>query len=312
LKGLEKPEQLFQIAVKGMREEFPPPRTAAAAFEVGTPAATPLRSILVSARDAEQLDALLELAARIARRSSRELILIHPLGGEELLTEAAAALDRRRQDLLSQGLAARAAAFTSVSPADDLLRAVAEQEVDLLLTDAPEALLDDDVLLEVLARAASDVGVLVRGRLVPRDGAILVPFAGTEHDWAAVELAAQIAGEEGTLRLAGLSGEQSETGRDASRLLASASLALQRALGSSVEPLLLPPDPEALVQEADGAALVVVGLPEQWKREGLGTVRRALAREARPPVLLARRGLRPGVLAPPESLTRFTWTIRAS
>jgi hypothetical protein len=52
-----------------------------------------------------------------------------------------------------------------------------------------------------------------------------------------------------------------------------------------------------------------VGLPERWRRDGLGRVRGSLAGTARPPVLLVRRGLRPGGLAPRESLTRFTWTL---
>jgi hypothetical protein len=57
------------------------------------------------------------------------------------------------------------------------------------------------------------------------------------------------------------------------------------------------------------AAIVVAGLPERWKPDGLGRVRTSLAESARPPVLLVRRGLRPGGLAPRESLTRFTWTL---
>jgi hypothetical protein len=52
-------------------------------------------------------------------------------------------------------------------------------------------------------------------------------------------------------------------------------------------------------------------LSTRWDREGLGSVRVRLAREATPPTLLVRRGLRPGGLAPPTSLTRFTWSIRA-
>jgi hypothetical protein len=60
---------------------------------------------------------------------------------------------------------------------------------------------------------------------------------------------------------------------------------------------------------AEEAAVVVVGMPERWRRDGLGAVRSALALHARPPALLVRRGLRPGGLAPRESLTRFTWTI---
>jgi hypothetical protein len=57
-------------------------------------------------------------------------------------------------------------------------------------------------------------------------------------------------------------------------------------------------------------ALVVVGLSERWRQVGVGAVRLALAEKARAPVLLVRRGLRPGGLAPSASLTRFTWSLR--
>ena len=69
------------------------------------------------------------------------------------------------------------------------------------------------------------------------------------------------------------------------------------------------PGPSGLLAAAEEAALVVVGLPDGWRRGGLGAVRLTLVREAGPPVLVVRRGLRPGGLTPPEGLTRFTWSI---
>jgi hypothetical protein len=66
------------------------------------------------------------------------------------------------------------------------------------------------------------------------------------------------------------------------------------------------------VDAAHDAALAVVGLSDRWQKEGLGTARAALAQIDSPPVLLVRRGLRPGGLAPRESLTRFTWSIRSA
>jgi len=311
LKGLDRPEWLFQLVIEGLREDFPPPRTAAAPFDVGMPAAATNRSILVCPHDLDRHEALIAIAEPIARRSSRELILIALIGESERLTEAAELVDRRRLELLTRGLAVRAAAFVSASRAEDLVRTVAEQDVDLLLVDAPPTLLDDETLADTLARAACDVAVLVGGDRGVAPGPVLVPFGGAEHDWAAVELAARIAGTDEPLWLAGLSGERSTDGRDASRILASASLAVQRALGVAAQPLLVPPGSEGLVRAADEAGLAVVGLSDRWQKDGLGQVRRAVALEARSPVLLVRRGLRPGVLAPPESMTRFTWTIRA-
>ena len=73
---------------------------------------------------------------------------------------------------------------------------------------------------------------------------MVVPFTGAAHDWTAVEIGAWLARNSGQpLRLAGAS--TSPQGRDASRLLASASLAVQHALGVPAEPLLVDPEPEA-------------------------------------------------------------------
>jgi hypothetical protein len=162
------------------------------------------------------------------------------------------------------------------------------------------------VLRAILAGAPCDVAALIGS--APAPGPLLVPFVGAEHDWTAIELGAWLAGAwEVPLRLAGPSLE----GRDASRLLASASLAVQRALGVAAEPLLLSPEPDQLLRAAQDAAIVVVGLSDRWRKEGLGKTRAALAQIERPSVLLVRRGLRPGGLAPRESLTRFTWSIRS-
>ncbi len=98
-------------------------------------------------------------------------------------------------------------------------------------------------------------------------------------------------------------------GRNASRLLASASLAVQRALGIAAEPLLLDSGSQALVSAAEPAGLVVIGLTDTWRKKGLGPTREALISGARPPVVLVRRGLRPGGLAPQASMTRFTWSL---
>ena len=60
---------------------------------------------------------------------------------------------------------------------------------------------------------------------------------------------------------------------------------------------------------SDGAGLLAIGLSDRWRSEGLGPVRSEIARTARVPTLFARRGLRPGVLAPSNALTRFTWSV---
>jgi len=133
-----------------------------------------------------------------------------------------------------------------------------------------------------------------------------VPFAGHAHDWAAAELGAWLGG--GAVTLVGVRGRDGAH-RDASRLLASASLALQRGAGIRADTLLTGEGAGGVLEAATEAATLVVGLSERWQSEGLGKARTQLVREALCPVVLVRRGVRPGGLAPPGALTRFTWSI---
>jgi DNA-binding SARP family transcriptional activator/nucleotide-binding universal stress UspA family protein len=267
-------------------------------------AASPTRSILLVVLDGSNLDALLALGEPLARESHRELILAQPVEAAAHLADASAGLESRRQELLKDQTAARAVAFTSKAPARDTLRIAAEQDVDLLLVDAPGGLLDDQVLRAVIEGAPCDVAALIGGKV--RRGPVLVPFTGVEHDWSAVELGAWLARVWGVpLRMAG----PREESEDASRLLADASLAVQRSLRIAAEPLLVEPGVDGLVRAARDAELVVAGLSDRWRKDGLGPVRSALVTGAGCPVLLVRRGLRPGGLAPPQSHTHFTWSI---
>jgi hypothetical protein len=65
----------------------------------------------------------------------------------------------------------------------------------------------------------------------------------------------------------------------------------------------------AIVAAAAGAGLLVIGLSERWRREGLGPTRSEIAKAAPAPVLFVRRGTRPGALAPRDELTRFKWSV---
>ena len=269
--------------------------------------AAPERSILVAPQDARGLDALLDLAESLALRPTRELILAQliPTGAD--VTRTAALLNEHRQALLDRGVAARAVTFTSAAAGDDLVRIALEQNVDLLLVDGGPDLDGSAVLETLLARAPCDVAVHVAREDPPAAGPVFVLFGGGDHDWTAVEVGAWIAGARGiSLRLAG---PEQGPGRDASRALASASLAVQRVLGVGAEPVLLPRAEADVLAAAADAVVVVVGLPERWTQDGLGRVRSALASSSRPPALLVRRGLRPGGLAPRASLTQFTWTL---
>jgi DNA-binding SARP family transcriptional activator len=267
----------------------------------------PDRSILVAPQDACRLDELLGLAESLAKRPARELILAQLIAPGVDVTRTATLLNEHRQALLARGVAARAVTFTSAAAGDDLVRIALKQDVDLLLVDGGPDLAGSAVLETLLASAPCDVAVHVGRTDPPPEGPVFVLFGGGDHDWAAVEVGAWIAGARGiSLRLAG---PEQGPGRDASRALASASLAVQRVLGVAAEPVLLARAEVDLLAAAADAAVVVLGLPERWTQDGLGRIRTALAAHARPPALLVRRGLRPGGLAPRESHTRFTWTL---
>ena len=196
--------------------------------------------------------------------------------------------------------------FTSVAPGADMARLAREHDVDLLLVDAPDGLLEDARVLALLDQAPCDVGVVVGG--APGAGSVVVPVRRCGARLGG-RRARRLARPRPRLELRLVGAATSADGRDASRLLAHASIAVQRALGVAAEPVLVDPDPAALVAAVSGAGVVVVGLTDRWRRDGLGRARTALAtqrvrrRRARP------RGVRPGGLAPRDSETRFTWTI---
>jgi len=284
----------------------------------GASAPAPERAILVAPLDAESIDSLLALAAPLATEPPRELITARALDTSEQ-TELARVTDdlrARRESLVEQGIAARVAAFTSPQPGKDIVRLATEQSVDLVLVDArPDALgkrLLGGRVGEVLRASPADVGVLVAGGTsVVLDRPVLVPFGAAEHDWAALELGSWLARASGApLRLLGaLSDSARSDSRDASRLLADASLLVQQFAGVVAEPLLTAPGPDELLRAAEGAGVLVVGLSERWEGEGLGPIRTRLTAEASAPIVFVRRGMRPGGLAPSETRTRFTWSM---
>lgn len=270
------------------------------------PEAEQLRSILVTALAAGAIESLVALALPLAQRPERELLVVTTVAAVDELGPAGAALNLQRARTGTEEVEIRTAVFLSLTPGLDLGRLAAEQDVDLLLADAPDGLLEDARVLALLEHAPCDVGIVVGTD--QGDGAVLVPFAGAVHDWAAVELGAWLARNRGTeLRLAGAASGPSGSG--AGRLLANASIAVQRALGVPAEPLLVEPEADALVAAARGAGIVVVGLTDRWRHEGLGRARTALATRGDGQTILVRRGVRPGGLAPRSSQTRFTWTI---
>jgi DNA-binding SARP family transcriptional activator len=279
---------------------------------------TPGRSIVAVSRELGSLDALATLGASLTRQPPRELILAQLPASDAELTAAARVMHERRAALVAEGVPTRAAAFVSSTPGEDIVRLTSEQDADLLLVDASlDSLqgkaLGSDLAL-VLAGTPCDVALLVtkddQPPAIDVTLPVLVPFGGVEHDWAAIELAAWLADSLGVpLKILGTGAMPGADKRDASRLLARASLIVQQVAGIAAEPVLVEPGDEGMVEAAENGGLLVVGLSTRWRREGIGRTRLAVARNARPPTLLVRKGLRPGGLAPPETHTRFTWTL---
>jgi DNA-binding SARP family transcriptional activator len=273
----------------------------------------PGAAVLVVASDPERLDALLAIAEPLGLLPDRELIVARLLDDGRDLEPESETLTARCATLRAT---TRTSAFTTTDPPEDTVRLARANNVELVLLDAArdaDAGLVSDELAALLERSPSDVGMLSApsGEGEP-GGGVFVPFAGGEHDWAALELGARLASATAAvLTLVGPKAHSSSHRRDASRLLADASLAVQRAAGIETRPVLVGPTGDALVAAVERAALVVVGISPRWRREGIGATRRALVRGARPPVLLVHRGPRPSGLAPRENRTRFTWTLEA-
>jgi hypothetical protein len=224
----------------------------------------------------------------------RELVLV------DLVADASEL--RQRSAALTASSDARTAAFVSDTPGADLARLAVEQNAELLLCEPPE-LPELDLLL---GRVQCDVALLGSRELPFRpDAPVVVPFGGGREDWAALELAAWIArAHELELRLLGT---EAQTGRrDASRLLASASLALQQFAGTNAEPVLVPPGPDGIL--AEESSVIVVSFPAHGF--DLDRTRVELLDRTKVPLLLVRGGLRPSGLAPEETLTRFSWSMR--
>ena len=290
--------------------------------------ATPERSILVATVEDRNLDALLAIAEPLARyQPPRELILASLVvstrratgvsGDNRDLAQATAELARRRAELIEREVAVRVVAFTSTDPGEDLLKLSAEEEVDLVLVDGRRPLLGEGVPAgpagPLLAKAPCDVAVLVapdgNPPTIGPDRAVIVPFGGAEHDWGALELGAWIARVQGApLRLLGVTGTLADGKRDASLLLANASLVVQQFAGIACEPILVEPGREAILAAAAEAGLLVIGLSERWRQEGLGPMRSEIARAAPVATLFVRRGQRPGAITPAETGTRFAWS----
>jgi Kef-type K+ transport system membrane component KefB/nucleotide-binding universal stress UspA family protein len=314
----------------GVDEEF----AAAVSAEpelVGVPTAE--RSILIAPQTDAALSQLVSLAEPLTRwPPPRELIitrLIEPSRGvgagvraglqteNLLLTRSSQEINEIRARLVSEGVAARGVALTSTTPGADLVRIAERESVDLVITEGRRRLIGEGVPLgevaQVLENAPCDVAVLVA-----REGTdielnaehpVVVPFGGAEHDWAALELGSWLAASsEAPLKLLGAAG-QTDEGGIVSRMLGDAGLLVQQMTGVQTEPVIVPGGREGIVAAGGAAGLLVLGLSDRWRREGLGPTRSEIAKAAPAPVLFVRRGTRPGVFSSGDSHQEFKWSM---
>ena len=252
---------------------------------------------------------------RSRRASSSSLRLVTPArsrpGSRRRPGDPAGFVRARRPPRPADGARRRRAraAFTTPDPGDDLVRLAADETIDLLLMNGRRPLLGEGIprgeVGEVLADAPCDVAVLVdrarHDRRSIREHPVVVPFGGADHDWAALELGAWIAHSSGApLRLLGAAGG-GEGGRDASRLLANASLVVQQLAGVVAEPVLV--DERARGQRG-GAG----------RRAPRRRPRRGLARAGSRPRALGDRALGPRTdrLRPPRRAAPAPWRPRAT
>ena len=283
---------------------------------VEQPADVSPRSILVLIGDESRIPGLLVIAEALAAGSRRELILVRFAADAGELATATASLSEYRDSFMARGIPCRVAAYTAAEAGAEAAVLATGQAADVVLAEAPRELLGDESLEEpfasLLEQAPCDVGLLTAGTGTA-DGPVVTPFGGAEHDWSAIELAAWLASALGTtLRLLGTEADPAHGRRDASRLLARASLLVQQIVGIVTEPRLIEPGDAAVVEAAADARLLVVGLSDRWQDEGIGAVRTAVASAARAPTLFVRAGLGRRGLAPSHTMTRFTWTHVAS
>lgn len=274
-------------------------------------ASVPARAILVAPSHLDALDSLLALAEPLAVADPPHELIVAAVVAQHELAAASERLAARRAEMVTRGVTVRGAAFSSPTVGADVARLAAQEEVDLLLTDARGASLEADAIA-VLEQAPCDVALLAGSPSLGGDGPVIVPFGAAWHDWAALELGAWAArAMQAPLRLAGAASNGLGNARDASRLLADASLIVQRQTGIMAEPALAPPGRKGLESVSRDGALLVVGLSERWRDEGLGRVRAELVAARPSPTLLVRRGPRPGGLAPAGERTRFGWSLTA-
>jgi len=270
------------------------------------------REILLVSDSVTGIEGLLAFAqAAACRDHARGMILTCVVDDQDDVLPATRMLSGFRDRLADTGVPSRVAAFRAANAGGAIEKLALRQEVGLVVAGAAGLVHGggDQLATDILRSAPCDVALhLARGD-GRAQGPVMVPFAGTEHDWAALELATTIAAANGvSLVLTGSNAPSEGDDGDASRLLAAASLIVQQIGGLIAEPLLIPRGADAVVEAAANASHVITGVPADHPLRGIGNTRREVARRVGTTITLVRRGARSGVISADRDVTRFSWT----
>ncbi len=190
------------------------------------------------------------------------------------------------------GLAVRPLAFSSSDFGDDIVRVADIRDVDLVLLGLHKPLLGQGtlggVVHEVLRNAPAAVAILVgRGTPVP-PRRVLVPFQGSRHDRAALELAARIQASTG----AAVTVLEVSSGRRAAAARGCVESLHDAGLRANIESVSTPSPAAAALERSHDVDLVVVGVGREWglrpQRVGFGFNAERLIRECAASLLVVR------------------------
>jgi len=283
-------------------------------------------AVMVACQDAKNMGSLVALARSLVAgaQNDREIILVRLLEpsstgtrwsrDRQAVAGARAELKEQVDALTADGIPSRGVPIITAHLASDLNRLTNDESIDVILADGRRSLtvngLPGGAVGVLLREAACDVAVLVERRTttsIDREHPVVVPFGGSDHDWAAIEIGSKLAdAHDASLRLVGVA--QEATRRSAADALSAAAVAVQSISGLNVETTLVESGGVDVIAAAQDAGMLVIGLSARWREEGLGSVREQIAAEADAATLFVRRGSRAGLIAPNESMTQFGWS----
>jgi class 3 adenylate cyclase len=321
LKDFTTPDLLYRLVVEGLPEDVLEPGTdrepfrgsyEALAARVGNSASHDVlaepdvspRHLLAVASSPAALERLTPFSQLLVTTLEADLTLACVTRKDEALpTEQ---LDRIHRRLRARGLEAKAITFRTDDPGTAIDKLSARENLELVLVDGGNGDRPSPFALSILTTASPQTLLHAPGTADEPDG-ILVPFSGSDHDWAALELASRLAKAlEVQIVLIGNDSPSASMDEDASRLLASASLVVQQLTHLVPEPLLLPPGARALLQHVKPSNHLITGVPMDLDRRGLGDARTELLGDHTGALTFVRAARHAGGREP---VTRFSWTL---